>query len=136
MAAEFGERLTLMSGQDLLKIVLVASKIVARMAGVAETLVLPGASVGLKDLRRFMPTENRRSFEVVRKPMVAVRTLPHKDALIAAQMKMPVFQQRTPHIPVSIVGICEDLEGPVGACRYLWDLWVPVHTCVGTSNYM
>ncbi|CAE7389586.1 IRX7 [Symbiodinium pilosum] len=35
-----------------------------------------------KDVRRFMPTENRRSFEVVRKPVVAVRTMPHKDALI------------------------------------------------------
>ncbi|CAE7212001.1 IRX7 [Symbiodinium sp. CCMP2456] len=49
LAAEFGERLLLMSAQDV---------------------------------RRFMPTGNRRTFEVVWKPTVAVRTMPHKDALI------------------------------------------------------
>ena len=32
-----------------------------------------------------MPTGNRRTFEVAWKPTVAVRTMPHRDALIAAQ---------------------------------------------------
>eukprot|EP00439_Symbiodinium_sp_Y106_P063135 s1202_g9.t1 len=49
LAAEFGERLMLMSAQDV---------------------------------RRFMPTGNRRTFEVAWKPTVAVRTMPHRDALI------------------------------------------------------
>ena len=69
LAAEFGERLTLMAAQD--------------RPGDLDTCDLEAFCRSCsQDVRKFKATDNRRCFEVVRKPMVAVRTMPHKDALI------------------------------------------------------
>mmetsp|Transcript_72882 Transcript_72882/g.170714 ORF Transcript_72882/g.170714 Transcript_72882/m.170714 type:complete len:308 (-) Transcript_72882:30-953(-) len=54
------------------------ARVAALAAEFGERLCLMFA----KDLRRFMPTDSRRRFEVVRKPVLAVRSLPSKDALI------------------------------------------------------